>query len=68
MITGQALRADKVLSIVLKVVQEDFGNTRKKSHWLHLPFFFTIFLRLGEVVPLKDGRLFEGWAIIWGGA
>ena len=29
MVTWQAPRADKVSKIVLKVVQEDFGNTRK---------------------------------------
>ena len=40
MVTWQAPRADKASKIVLKVVQEDFGNTSKKSSWLHLPFFF----------------------------
>ena len=39
MVTTQAPRADKVSKIVLKVIQEDFGNTCKKSYWLHLPFF-----------------------------
>ena len=49
MITWQASRADTVLKIVLKVVQEDFGN--KRSSWLHLPFFSRNYFRLGGVVP-----------------
>ena len=65
----QAPRADKVSKIFLKVVQEDFGNTCKKSHWLHLPFFSQILLRSGGGitppmlltvnVALKS-RMFEG--------
>ena len=51
MVTWQAPRADKVSRIVLKVVQEDFGNTCKKLYWLHSPFFSRIFLRLGGWYP-----------------
>ena len=47
MVTWQAFKANKVLKIVLKVVQEDFCNTCKKSYWLHLPFFSQMFWRLG---------------------
>ena len=47
MVSSQAPSADKVLKIALKVVQEDFSNTCKKSYWLHLPFFSQIFYRLG---------------------
>ena len=50
-VTWQIPRADKVSKVVLKVVQEDFSNTSKKLFWLHLPFFFNIFFRLGGVVP-----------------
>ena len=41
-------RADKVSKIVLKVVQEDFGNTCKKSSGLHFPFSFTILFSVSE--------------------
>ena len=41
MVMWQTPRADKVSKIVLKVPQEDFSNTNKKSYWLHLPFFFS---------------------------
>ena len=51
MVTRQVPRVDKVLKIVLKVVQEDFGNT---SYGLHLPFFHEFFLRLGGLVPPPD--------------
>ena len=47
MVTWQAPKANKVLKIVSKVVQEDFSSTYKKSYWLHLPFFSRIFLRIG---------------------
>ena len=34
MVTRQALRADRVSKIVVKVVQEDFDKTCEKSYWL----------------------------------
>ena len=51
MLRWQGPRADKTTKIISKVAQEDFGNTSKKSYWLHLPFFFTNFFRPGRVVP-----------------
>ena len=47
MVTWQALRADKVSKIVLKVVQEDFGNTSKNHLDCICRFFSQIFFRLG---------------------
>ena len=51
MVTWQVPGADKASKIVLEFAQEDFGNTCKKLSWLDLPFFLTIFFRLGGVVP-----------------
>ena len=47
MVTWLAPRADKVSKIVLKVSQEDFGNTSKEPYWLHLPFFHEFFFGKG---------------------
>ena len=43
MVMWQVPRSDRVLKIVLTVVQKDFSNTSKNSYWLDLPFFSRIF-------------------------
>ena len=49
MVTWQAPRADKVLVIVLKVAQEDFGKNSKKNILIEFAIFSRFFfLRLGE--------------------
>ena len=47
MVTWQTPRAYKVSKIVLKVFREDFGNTCRKTSWLHSLFFSRICFRLG---------------------
>ena len=42
--TWQAVRADKVSKIVLKVVQEDFGNTCKKIILIAFAVFYHEFI------------------------
>ena len=53
MVMWQALRADKVSKIDLKVVQDDFENTWK-NYIDCICRFFTIFFTIRGLVPPPD--------------